>query len=120
MTSTNITADKATSKKKVRRVETKQTAHTKKTKVSKTKQFSALDAAARVLAESSTPMSTQQIVEAMAVKNYWKSPAGKTPAATLYSAILREISAKGNLTRFIKTEPGKFSLNAAVQLKSGE
>jgi hypothetical protein len=35
---------------------------------------------------------------------------GATPAATLYSAILREIKAKGKESRFVKTERGKFGL----------
>ena len=32
-------------------------------------------------------MNCQEMIEAMAAKGYWKSPGGKTPAATLYSAI---------------------------------
>lgn len=39
----------------------------------------------------------------------WTSPGGKTPHATLYSAILREITAKGDESRFMKTERGKFA-----------
>jgi hypothetical protein len=46
----------------------------------------------------------------MATKGYWKSPGGKTPQATLYSAILREIKAKGKEARFQKTERGTFIL----------
>ena len=34
----------------------------------------------------------------------------KTPAATLYSAILREIQKKGKQSRFEKTERGRFRL----------
>ena len=45
-------------------------------------------------------------------KGYWKSPGGKTPHATLYSAILREIDAKGDAARFRKTDRGKFATNA--------
>jgi hypothetical protein len=44
----------------------------------------------------------------MSEKGYWSSPGGKTPHATLYSAILREISAKGELSRFVKTDRGRF------------
>ena len=40
----------------------------------------------------------------MAAKGYWSSPNGQTPAATLYSAILREINVKGKESRFKKTE----------------
>jgi hypothetical protein len=46
----------------------------------------------------------------MAAKKLWTSPGGKTPSATLYSAILREINVKGKDARFKKTERGKFTL----------
>jgi len=75
----------------------------------KPKKLSALDAAAKVLAESKQPMTTREMIEAMAAKGLWSSPGGKTPAATLYSAILRELGAKGKEARFVKTERGKFS-----------
>jgi hypothetical protein len=76
----------------------------------KPKKLSALDAAAKVLAEAIEPMNTRQMVETMAAKGYWKSPGGKTPHATLYSAILREINAQGKEARFAKTERGRFTL----------
>jgi hypothetical protein len=75
------------------------------------KKLSALDAAARVLAEAGEPLNTKQMVEAMAAKGYWTSPGGKTPHATLYSAILREITTKGTESRFKKTERGHFAAN---------
>src|SRR5262245_60456821 len=59
------------------------------------KKLSALDAAAKVLEKESRPMSCQEMIQAMAKKGYWSSPGGKTPASTLYSAILRELQAKG-------------------------
>src|SRR5262249_52169064 len=73
------------------------------------KKLSALDAAAKVLAESGQSMSCQEMMGAMAAKGYWTSPGGKTPAATLCSAMLREITTKGANSRFIKTERGKFA-----------
>lgn len=42
----------------------------------------------------------------------WASPNGKTPEATLYSAILREITHKGDQSRFRKLERGLFEANA--------
>ena len=75
----------------------------------KPKKLSALDAAAKVLGEASEPMNCQELIEAMAKKGYWTSPGGKTPHATLYSAILRELKAKGKEARFKKTERGKFA-----------
>jgi hypothetical protein len=71
--------------------------------------MSALDAAAKVLEERGEPMTTAAMIEEMAAKRYWKSPGGKTPAATLYSAILREVNLKGKDSRFKKTERGKFA-----------
>jgi HB1/ASXL restriction endonuclease-like protein with HTH domain len=76
--------------------------------------FSALDAAARVLEELGRPMTCQEMITAMAEKCYWTSPGGKTPASTLYSAILREVQTKAGVSRFVKTERGKFARTTAV------
>ena len=80
----------------------------------KEKKTSALDAAARVLAESGQPMTCQELIDAMAQRGYWSSPGGKTPQATLYSAIIKEIAVKGANSRFRKADRGKFSRNSAV------
>jgi len=74
--------------------------------------LSALDAAAKVLAEEGRAMGCQEMILAMAAKGFWTSPGGKTPAATLYSAILKETLTKGTQSRFTKTERGKFGLAA--------
>jgi len=74
------------------------------------KKLSALDAAAKVLAETGQAMNCQELIAAMAAKGYWTSPGGKTPSATLYSAVLRELVVKGKDARFVKTERGKFGL----------
>ena len=73
------------------------------------RRLSALDAAAKVLGEKGKPMNRKEMIDAMAAKRYWTSPGGKTPHATLYSAILREIGTKGKEARFMKTERGKFA-----------
>src|SRR5438034_663885 len=73
------------------------------------KKLSALDAAAKVLTETGQPMSCKELIEAMAVKGYWSSPGGKTPASTLYSGITKEISTKGKESRFQKTDRGRFA-----------
>jgi hypothetical protein len=80
----------------------------------KVARLSALDAAARVLEEAGQPMTCAEMITAMAAKGYWTSPGGKTPAATLYSAILRELQTKPGTSRFIKTERGKFARTDAV------
>ena len=70
---------------------------------------SGLDAAAKVLAAAGKPMTTQEMVKAMFDQGLWSS-SGKTPAATIYSAIIREIAAKGEKARFRKTNRGQFEL----------
>ena len=74
------------------------------------KKLSAIDAAAQVLASSKEAMNCKALIETMAAKGLWTSPGGKTPHATLYSAILREIATKGKEARFKKTERGRFAL----------
>ncbi|HUT91257.1 MAG TPA: winged helix-turn-helix domain-containing protein [Thermoguttaceae bacterium] len=76
----------------------------------KAKKASGLDAAARVLAESKEPMTCREIVDVAFEKGYWKS-GGKTPHATVYSAIIREIAAKGKDSRFKRTDRGRFTAN---------
>ncbi len=88
------------------------TAPAKKVKAAgeaKPKKLSAIDAAAQVLAASKEPLNSKQLIEAMAAKGLWSSPGGKTPHATLYSAILREIGTKGKEARFKKTDRGHFT-----------
>jgi len=41
-----------------------------------------------------------------------RSPNGKTPHATLYSAIIREIATKGKEARFVKKDRGMFAAKA--------
>jgi hypothetical protein len=77
----------------------------------KVKKVSALDAAAKVLGEEGRPLNCRALIEAMAAKGYWNSPAGKTPGATLYAAIAREIATKGKEARFTKIARGQFALS---------
>ena len=81
----------------------------KKSAEAKAKKLSALDAAAKVLAEIGKPMSCKEMIEAMGKKGYWSSPGGKTPESTLYSAVLKEITTKGKESRFKKTDRGRFA-----------
>ena len=59
-------------------------------------------------------MNCVELIEAMASKGYWSSPAGKTPHATLYAAILRELQTKGEKARFVKADRGKFALRTTA------
>jgi hypothetical protein len=78
----------------------------------KAKKLSALDAAAKVLGETGQAMSCTELIGVMAAKGYWSSPGGKTPQATLYAAVAREITTKGVHSRFVKADRGKFALAA--------
>lgn len=92
--------------------------HSKKTIIAKAervasdkpKRSSGLKAAAKVLEETGIPMNVKEITEVAIAKCYWK-PAGRTPSATLASALIREIAKKGAKSRFRKVERGKFILN---------
>jgi hypothetical protein len=72
--------------------------------------MSGLDAAAKVLGEANEALNCKIIVERAIEKGYWKT-GGKTPAGTIYAAILRETQKKGKQARFHKAERGKFTLN---------
>jgi hypothetical protein len=73
------------------------------------KKTSQIQAALQVLAMSKEAMNCQAMVEAMSAQGLWTSPSGKTPHATLYAAILREINTKGNDARFRKVDRGQFT-----------
>ena len=90
---------------------TKEAAKAKKS-APQDKKLSALDAAAKVLQESGQPMNCQEMIAAMAARAYWTSPAGKTPASTLYAAITRETKIKGAQARFQKSARGQFVYQA--------
>ncbi|MBN8597223.1 MAG: winged helix-turn-helix domain-containing protein [Planctomycetes bacterium] len=68
----------------------------------------ALDAAAKILAESKTPMRAVEIYAAIEAAGLWKT-LGKTPEATIYAAMIREIAAKGKDSRFKKADRGMFT-----------
>ena len=90
---------------------TKKAKSTKATSKTKPKRVSALDAAAQVLAKASKPMRAKELIAAMAEQGLWKSPAGRTPHATLYAAMLRESRDKGTASRFKRVDRGQFAFN---------
>jgi hypothetical protein len=95
--------------KKAPKAKAAKPAKTKPEAPAKLKKLGCLDAAAKILGENGKAMNCKEMIEAMAAKGLWTSPGGKTPHATLYSAILREIATKGKDARFKKTERGKFA-----------
>lgn len=94
----------------------KPTPAAKKADAPKEKKLSLIDAAVQVLGNSGgtsggEPMSTKQMVAQITEQNLWSPRSGgKTPHATLYSAILRELQKKGKDARFQKVERGRFTL----------
>ncbi|MFG0243289.1 MAG: winged helix-turn-helix domain-containing protein [Phycisphaerales bacterium JB054] len=73
----------------------------------KPKRVSGLDLAAKVLADAGAPLNAKTIAE-RAIAAGWKT-SGKTPEATLYAAIIREIAKKGKDARFAKRDRGLFT-----------
>jgi len=73
------------------------------------KRLGLVDAAIQVMKAAGKPMNCQEVVKAILEQNLWET-AGKTPAATLYSSILREIQKKGSEARFKKVDRGQFAL----------
>lgn len=76
------------------------------------KKLSQIEAALEVLKTAAEPMTCKQMVEAMAERKLWASPGGKTPEATLYASLLRELAKKGDAARFVKAAPGRFAAKA--------
>jgi hypothetical protein len=90
-------------------VKTPKTPKPKQAKTTQTKRVSLLDAAAAVLADAKAPMQAKALVDAVVERGLWTPGAGKTPHATLYAAIVREIADKGKDARFRKVERGRFA-----------
>jgi len=71
------------------------------------KPMSGLDAAAKILSDTKTALNAKEILQQIQEQNLWKT-SGKTPHATLYAGIIREISHKKDEARFRRAEKGKF------------
>jgi hypothetical protein len=83
----------------------------KEPKPMKAPRSSGLTAAYQVLLDAGEPMACKAMVEKVLAAGTWKT-GGKTPEATIYAAIIREIRAKGSESRFRKTDRGLFAANA--------
>lgn len=80
---------------------------------------SALDAAASVLAglsasDARSGLSPRELIDRMRRARLWTSPGGKTPHATLYAAIIREIAHQRSSARFKRVAPGRFAAPGAA------
>lgn len=90
-------------------------AKSKQAKPERPKCVSGLDLAAEVLTKAGTPLNAKTIAERV-IEAGWQT-SGLTPAATLYSAIQREIAKKGSASRFKKVDRGQFAINDAGTTK---
>lgn len=81
----------------------------------KDKKLSLISAAEQVLAKAKKPLTTKEMVDQVVAAGLWAPGAGKTPHATLYSAILRDM--KSDTPRFEKVDRGQFTL--APGMKKG-
>ena len=84
---------------------TKATTETKPAKCGD--KMSGIEAAHKVLVEEARPMKVREITELAQERGYCDL-LGLTPSATVSSAIQRDIKAKGEASRFIKTDKGMF------------
>lgn len=74
----------------------------------KDKKLSLIGAAAQILGKSKEPMTCKDMVNEVIAAGLWTPGDGKTPHATLYSAILRDL--KSETPRFEKVDRGQFTL----------
>ena len=82
------------------------------------KAMSLMDAAVNILSQGTgDAMRCKDIVDLAVKRGLWAPRTGKTPASTLYAAILREIVTKGDASRFAKTERGKFALKDSAYMR---
>ena len=105
-TTTKKTASKKSTTKRVAR---SKPAAKSRTKPQGNGKLSGLGAAAKILAKAKEPMGCKDLVEQALAQGLW-STTGKTPHATLYAAIIREIAKKGKEARFKKVDRGRFQL----------
>jgi len=69
---------------------------------------SLIAAAANLLAENGLTMNCKAIIRELAEKGIWQSPGGKTPDATLHTAIATELK-KGSQSRFVRKDKGQYA-----------
>ena len=79
------------------------------TRTPRAHQGGVLAAAVKVLGTAKEPMGCKAIVETALARGLWKTK-GKTPAATLYSALARHIQKAGSEALFTKVGRGRFAL----------
>jgi hypothetical protein len=79
----------------------------KAAKPAKPKSLSGLDAAAQILRKAKEPLDANELVKRILEQGLWTTK-GKTPASTIYAAIIREIHTKGSSARFRKVARGRF------------
>ena len=103
---TNKRATVSDAKRFVREIKAKDEKPTAESKTGE--KLSGLNAAYKILVEEARPMKVKEITELAMQRGYCDLP-GATPSATISSAIQREIKAKQEASRFVKTDKGLFA-----------
>jgi len=75
--------------------------------------MSALDAAVMVLKDAGGPLHYREITQRILATGRWTTK-GKTPEATVNAQIGTDIKKRGQASRFVRTGPGIFAINARV------
>ena len=68
-----------------------------------------LDAAQHVLAQAGTPLHTEELTRRMLTEGLWMTQ-GRTPAASVYSALFMSLKRQGTSSPFQQTAPSPFGL----------
>jgi hypothetical protein len=110
-TSKASTKRTASSKQTARKPSAKKSAATKtpatkKATAKRSASPSGLNLAAKVLADAGEPLGSKEIAKRVIAAGW--TTKGKTPHATLYAAMSREITVKGSASRFAKAGRGLF------------
>ena len=71
-----------------------------------------LDAAHAVLVRINRPLRVRELIEQMADRDLWQSPAGATPESTVTSAIIREMKKRGSESRFQRVDRGFYAASS--------
>lgn len=102
------TPTQAASRKRTAKVEPKGDLADEPQDGAPTRRKSAVDMAHEILTEAGTPMTVPDIVAIGSTREGWNLK-GSTPVATLNASIVTEIKKKGDLSRFVRTERGKYA-----------
>jgi restriction system protein len=71
-----------------------------------------IHAARHVLEQAGTPLHTQELTRRMLDGGHWHTQ-GRTPEASVYSALFMNLKRQGQASGFVQTAPSTFGLRSA-------